>query len=170
MKSYGIDAIPFEHPRMNEWRENFKGVQYLHKPTNFLFFGAIDDVWVNPKGEIMIVDYKSTSKEGEVNLDAEWQISYKRQMEIYQWLFQQNDFTVSNIGYFVYCNGDTDKKAFDAKLEFDVKVIPYEGNNDWVETELANAKKCLMTDEIPNANNDCDFCRYVEAVNIVNSQ
>jgi len=167
MKNYGVDAVPFEHPRMNVWRENFTGVQYLHEPTNFLFFGAIDDVWINPKGELMIVDYKPTSKDGEVTLDAPWQIGYKRQMEIYQWLFRQNNFKVSNTGYFVYCNGDTDKEAFDAKLEFDIKVIPYEGNSDWVETELINAKNCLMKDEIPAANKDCDFCRYVEAANEV---
>jgi len=167
MKNYGVDAVPFEHPKMNIWRENFTGVQYLHEPTNFLFFGAIDDVWINPKGELIIVDYKSTSKDGEVTLDAPWQIGYKRQMEIYQWLFRQNNFKVSNTGYFIYCNGDTDKEAFDAKLEFDIKVIPYEGNSDWVETELINAKNCLMKDEIPAANKDCDFCRYIKAANEV---
>ena len=41
--------------------------------------------------ELIIVDYKATAKNGEVNLDADWQIGYKRQMEIYQWLFRQND-------------------------------------------------------------------------------
>src|SRR3989338_7806819 len=35
MKAYGLDAVPFADKRMDEWRENFKGVQYLHEPTNF---------------------------------------------------------------------------------------------------------------------------------------
>ncbi|MDO9231651.1 MAG: hypothetical protein Q7U36_04220 [bacterium] len=43
----------------------------------------VDDVWVSSSGELMIVDYKATSKNGEVSLDADWQIGYKRQMEIY---------------------------------------------------------------------------------------
>ena len=30
--------------------------------------------------EPVIVDYKATSKNGEVSMDAEWQIGYKRQM------------------------------------------------------------------------------------------
>jgi hypothetical protein len=164
MKTYKVDAVPFEHPKMGEWRDNFKGIQFYHEPSNFYFFGAIDDVWVNSKKELHIVDYKATSKDGEVNLDAEWQIGYKRQMEIYQWLFRQNNFQVSNIGYFVYCNGDTDKEAFDAKLEFDVKVIPYEGNDSWVENALVNAAKCLRSEKIPEASKDCDYCRYVEAI------
>src|SRR4030067_355482 len=108
-----------------------RGITHHHPATNFIVTGAIDDLWVNPKGELHIVDYKSTSKEQEVNIDAEWQISYKRQMEIYQWLFRKNGFKVSSIGYFVYCNGITDRKAFDGKLEFDVRLIPYEGDESW---------------------------------------
>jgi len=77
-----IDAVPFAHENMNVWRENFKGVQYLHEPTNLLITGAVDDIWVNKQGELIVVDYKATSKNDEVNLDAEWQDGYKRQMEI----------------------------------------------------------------------------------------
>jgi len=160
MKQYGIDAIPFEHDKMDEWRNNFVGIQFLHKSTNFLIFGAIDDVWINPQKELIIVDYKSTAKSGEINLDAEWQIGYKRQMEIYQWLFRQNDFKVSEVGYFVYANGRADKEAFDGKLEFDVKVIPYKGDDSWVEKEIINAHKCLMENKIPDSGEDCDYCAY----------
>jgi hypothetical protein len=169
MKKYGIDAIPFQHEKMNEWRENFKGVQYHHKPTNLIITGAVDDVWVNPKGELIVADYKSTSKAEEVSLDADWQISYKRQMEIYQWLLRQNGFKVSDMGYFVYCNGDTDKEAFDAKLEFKIKLIPYEGKDDWVEKTIADLHKCLMADKIPASSLDCDFCNYRKAASIAES-
>jgi hypothetical protein len=132
----------------------------LHEPTNFLVTGGVDDVWVNPAGELIVVDYKATSKDGEVNIDAEWQKGYKRQMEIYQWLFRKNGFKVSDTGYFVYCNGDSDKEAFDAKLEFDVKIIPYEGKTDWVDNALIEARKCLDSDEIPFSSPDCDYCAY----------
>ena len=36
MKAYGLDAVPFEHEMLNEWRENFKGVQYHHNPHSLL--------------------------------------------------------------------------------------------------------------------------------------
>lgn len=54
------------------------------------------------KYELIVVDYKATSKTTAVSLDADWQIAYKRQAEIYQWLLRKNDFSVSNIAYFVY--------------------------------------------------------------------
>src|SRR3989338_9107049 len=50
-KQYGIDAIPVAHDQLNVWRENFKGVQASHKPTNLLITGAIDDLWQNKKSE-----------------------------------------------------------------------------------------------------------------------
>jgi CRISPR/Cas system-associated exonuclease Cas4 (RecB family) len=163
MKAYGIDAVPLAHREMDTWRENFKGIQYYHEPTNFLITGAIDDVWVSPDGELIIVDYKATSKNGEVTLDAEWQIGYKRQMEIYQWLFRQNGFPVSDTGYFVYCNGNTDTPSFDGKLEFDVKVIPYEGHDTWIEKTLGEIRKTLERDKIPESDSTCDYCAYRRA-------
>lgn len=163
MDKYGIDAVPFLHQDLDKWRENFVGVQFLHKKTNLLITGAVDDVWINPKGELIVVDYKSTSKESEVNLEADWQIGYKRQMEIYQWLLRQNGHRVSDTGYFVYCNGKTDRKAFDGKLDFDVTILDYKGDDGWVEGALIDARSCLMADKIPKADLECDYCAYFAA-------
>ncbi|MDP3770389.1 MAG: PD-(D/E)XK nuclease family protein [bacterium] len=164
MKHYGIDAVPLKHERMDEWRDALRrGIQYHHHSTNLVITGGVDDVWVNPKGELIIVDYKATSKSGEVSLDADWQIGYKRQMEIYQWLFRQNGFKVSDTGYFVYCNGNADAKAFDGRLEFDIKLIPYTGKTQWIESVLTNLHTCLASSEIPKPERDCDYCAYRSA-------
>ena len=101
IKNYKVDALPEPHEKLNDWRNTLKGIQFLHEPTNFLVYGAIDDLWKNSKGEYIIVDYKATSKEDEVSLDADWQIGYKRQMEMYQWLFRKNGFNRS--GLFFVC-------------------------------------------------------------------
>jgi CRISPR/Cas system-associated exonuclease Cas4 (RecB family) len=164
MAAYGLtDVIPFAHEDMDLWRTNFKGITYVHSATNFLVTGAIDDVWINSKKELIIVDYKSTSKEEKVNLDKEWQIGYKRQMEIYQWLFRHNGFEVSSTGYFVYCNGKTDRAAFDAKLEFDIDLIPYTGDDSWIEKALKEMKECLVSEKLPKPSAECDYCAYRKA-------
>ncbi|MDO8516396.1 MAG: PD-(D/E)XK nuclease family protein [bacterium] len=168
MKAYGVLAVPFQHEKMEEWRDSLRrGITYHDKDTNLVITGGVDDVWINPEGELIIVDYKATSKESEVTLDAEWQIGYKRQMEIYQWLFRMNDFKVSSTGYFVYCNGSTDKEAFDAKLEFNIKLIPYEGNDMWIPGVIEKIHACLMNDSIPEQGEDCDYCKYRNAANDV---
>jgi len=164
-ESYGVDAVPFTHEKMEEWRDSLRGgVRYFHEPTGFLVTGGVDDIWQNSKGELLVVDYKATSKDGEVNIDADWQISYKRQIEIYQWLLRKNGFKVSDTGYFVYVNGNTDKQAFDKKLEFDVKLISYEGSDAWVEEVLRKAHETLVSDKIPEPSPLCDYCAYTQAV------
>jgi len=161
IEKYGVDAKPVPHESLDLWRDNFTGIQYLHKPTNLLIFGAIDDLWINSDDEYIVVDYKSTSKNEEINeLDKDWQIGYKRQMEIYQWLLKQNGYKVSDTGYFVYCNGNTDKEAFDAKLEFDITLIDYIGNTNWVEDTIEDIKKCLDLEYIPESGEQCDYCAY----------
>ena len=165
MEKYGIDAVPFEHPDMEKWRDNFTGVQCHHKPSNFIFTGAVDDIWINSKNELHVVDYKATSKDGDVGIDAEWQGGYKRQMEIYQWLLRQNGFKVSNAGYFVYVNGRKDLEAFDGKLEFYVDIIQYSGSDKWVEQALIDARECLENNTPPSVSENCDYCNYRETAN-----
>lgn len=169
IEKYGVDARPVAHKDLDKWRHNFTGIQYLHKPTNLLITGAIDDLWQNSQGEYIVVDYKATSKDEEITaLDKVWQDGYKRQMEIYQWLLRQNGYKVSETGYFVYCNGNTDRKAFDAKLEFDITLIAYQGNDSWIDKAITNAHKCLNSGNIPESALDCDYCNYIRTVNSKN--
>ncbi len=163
-----INAVPFQHDDLDKWRYNFTGVQALHEPTNFQVFGAVDDIWVNENGELIVVDYKATAKSSEVGIDSDWQISYKRQLEVYQWLLRQNGFKVNDTGYFVYTNGRFDLDGFNDQLEFRTKVIGYRGSDSWVEPTLAKMKACLEDDNMPSVGTAamggaCEFCTYARA-------
>lgn len=168
MLETGKNLIPFSHEELDEWRENFKGVQYLHELTNFLLTGAVDDVWYDlDKEELIVVDYKATAKNDEVSLDADWQISYKRQMDFYQWLLRKNGFNVSKDGYFVYCNGDKSKSKFDEKVEFKVSILKYTGSTDWIEPTIFEIKNTLDSTNLPDSSKECNFCIYIKDVNQV---
>lgn len=170
METYGIDAVPFQHPKMDEWRDAMRrGVEYLHEPTNLSVRGGVDDIWKNSNGELHVIDYKATSRKDidDISLDGDLGAQYQKQMEIYQWILrrQQDNFKVSDIAYFVYVNGKKDVAAFDSKLEFDVKIIPYKGDDSWVEGILFEIKKCLDSDNLPQGLTDkCDYCLYRKAV------
>ncbi len=164
MKEFGVSATPFAHDDLDKWRENFVGVQTLHEQSNLLVTGAIDDVWANDEDELIVVDYKATAKQSDVSIDADWQIAYKRQMEVYQWLLRQNGFKVSNTGYFVYANGRLDLDGFHDRVEFRTKVIPYKGDDSWVDDTLVKMKQCLEGDMpsvgVAAMGGPCDFCEY----------
>lgn len=163
-----LKAVPYQHDDLGKWRHNFTGVTALHEPTNLHVFGAIDDVWVNDDGELLVVDYKATSKASGVSIDSDWQISYKRQMEVYQWLLRQNGFAVNDTGYFVYTNARIDVDGFDDRLEFTTKLIPYTGNDGWIEPTLNKMKACMENDTMPPVGTaamggPCDFCEYARS-------
>lgn len=160
MKAYGLKAVPFAHEDMDRWRHNFTGVQYLHTPTNMLITGAVDDIWCDAHGCLMVVDYKATSTESVITLDAAYRAGYKRQMEIYQWLLRKIGHKVSDTGYFVFCNGRKDRKAFDGKLEFDVQILPYRGDDSWIEAMIMKSYECLKGKRIPAASATCEYCGY----------
>ena len=171
MKKHGIKAIPFSHKDIDTWRENFVGVSYLHEPTNLHVFGAVDDVWIDDSGKLLVVDYKATAKDKPVKtLGAEgtWQDMYRRQMETYQWLLRQNGFEVSDTGYFVYATGTSDREAFNNMVEFETHIIPHTGSSNWVEDVLLRMKKVMDSDDMPEIGSSamggpCEHCEYAKA-------
>jgi hypothetical protein len=161
MTEAGIRAVPHAHPQLGAWRENFKGVRTVHEPSGFEVFGAIDDLWRDlDTGELIVADYKSTSKSGEVSIDGEWQAAYKRQMEFYQWLVRRQGLPVARRGWFVYANGRRDRPGFEGRLEFRVKLIPYEGDDAWVEPALLEIRRTLDAAEPPAPGEGCEFCAF----------
>lgn len=166
MVDHKIKARPMQHKDLETWRYNFTGIFTVHASTNLHVFGAIDDLWISDEGELIVVDYKATAKASEVSIDSDWQISYKRQLEVYQWLLRQNGFDVSDTGYFVYANGRMDLGGFFNKLEFRTKIIPYTGSDLWVEPTLQSMKDCMDGDMPPVGTaamgGPCDFCSYAK--------
>ena len=162
MVGAGLHAVPHAHPQLEEWRSNFKGVRTEDRKTNFILFGAIDDLWRDlDTGALIVADYKATSKDAEVTLDADWQDGYKRQMEFYQWLLRHQGLPVASRGWFVYCNGRKDLPSFDARLEFTIRMLPYDGDDGWVEGTLAALRKTLAAPEPPAPGAECEYCEYV---------
>lgn len=165
MEEYDIDAVPFKHKELEVWRENFSGIEHVHKATGLTVCGAVDDVWEKPDSELIVVDYKATAKDGRIESlsDSAWEEQYKRQLGVYEWLLRQKGFAVSKTGYFVYANGNADEDAFDNKLVFETTLVPCEGETDWIEPTLLKIKETLDSDKLPESGSGCEFCPYREA-------
>lgn len=164
MSFYKIDAIPFSHPNLYIWRDDNNkkvGASVIHRRTNLNICGIIDDIWQNTKSEeLHIVDYKSTSTEYGISLDDKYKQGYKRQMEVYQWIFRQMGFKVSDTGYFLFANAIKNRPGFGGKLEFENSIIPYDADDSWVEKIILDIKNCLDSDKIPASGQECQHCAY----------
>lgn len=163
MKKYKVDAVPLQHKDLAVWRDDvykYEGASVLHKPTNLIVCGIIDDVWKDKNGNLIIVDYKSTSTSKEISLEDRWKQGYKRQMEVYQWIFRQLGFKVSEVGYFVFANAGKNRPKFDGVLQFELSLVPHKGDDSWVEPTLKKIKDCLMSDVVPKTTPECEYCTF----------
>ena len=165
-QEHGLNVRAFDHPDIELWRNNFKGMRISHS-SGVEVFGAVDDVWQNLEtGELHIVDYKSTSKQGEPSIEVGWGEGYKRQMEIYQWLFRQAGHKVSNTGYFLYVNGSKQggfyREGTHGAMNFATTLIAYDGDDSWVHAKVVEAMDCYNADDTPTKGDECDNCRYYE--------
>ena len=161
-----IDAVPVKHEEMYKWRNNFQGISYYDSGTDVHFYGAVDDVWVKPNGELILSDVKSTSKnnfDGEETWNKyEYPKGYRRQLEMYQWLFRKNGFKVSDTAYLVYFNGLKNEPMFNQTLKFELHLIKLDCNDSWVSKTISEAKNLMDQDIYPDGSFSCDTCRYLK--------
>jgi len=163
-----IDCIPYDHDDLELWRNNFKGIQYIHPKLNFRLKGAVDDIWIDKNtDELIVVDYKATSTQ-ELAFDKPWHDSYRRQLEFYQYLLRQNGFKVSDTSFILYANAIKKSDSFNETLNFDVTVFDHEGQTDWIEDVLIEIKNTLEQDKIPSGSETCAYCQHSEKVSYLN--
>lgn len=158
--------VPYKHDDFETWTKSLQlGLRTHYEPADLLIGGGLDDVWHDPQtDEIFVVDYKSTAgKRNEdltalqpITLNGVYKESYKRQMDMYQWILRQNGFNVSKTGYFVYVNGDQhfedgmlEESSNKANMKFDVQLLSYEADDSWVEQTILDLKNCLEQDNCP---------------------
>jgi len=161
----GLDLVPFQHEEMDEWRNNFKGIQIAFPRHGFLLTGAVDDIWVNSDGELVIVDYKATAKASpmiEVPMGGFYD-SYRRQLDFYRWLLRQRGFNVSETSYWLYCTGRPGANSFDQRLEFDLHLIAYDSDDSWIEPTLDDLHSDLIGEGLPKRAESCEHCTYTSA-------
>lgn len=166
MVEFGIAGVPFNGARIDEWRNNWHGMRFLHSETNLDIMGAPDDIWLvsTSRGqELAVVDAKATSsKEGVKPIQADWWKSYRRQIDIYRWLLKRQDagYPVSDTAYFLHFNGIGDAEEFRLSLKFTPNVVAYVSDDSWVEQVIRDAYACLMSDEVPEPSEECEHCRH----------
>tara|TARA_Y100001970_G_scaffold293720_1_gene442618 strand:+ start:2638 stop:3351 length:714 start_codon:yes stop_codon:yes gene_type:complete len=163
---HGLDAIPFAHPKMNEWRNNLKGLRYISKQNGYDFGGALDDIWLKSNGQLIVADVKCTAKKNfnwsETFSKYNYAKGYKRQLEMYQWLLKKNGFAVADEAYIVYFNGRKNDQFFKQQLKFDLHLIKLDCNTEWVEQKILEVIKVLNSNQVPPAFNSCEYCSYLK--------
>ena len=171
--------IPFDHPEFELWTQSLhfgaKGrMNCIHNESNLKVGGGLDDIWLNTEtNKLHIVDYKSTSQKSSgkiISLDDPWKEPYKRQMDLYVWIMRRKGFSVSSIGYFLYCDGDrfSDYSFLSLKqanMIFKMSLLEYKIDDSWIETTLLEIKECLNFSSCPSHKSSCEYGAFLQTVN-----
>ena len=163
-KENNLNIKPFKHEDLEIWQNSFKGIQFLDKEHNFLLYGGVDDIMVNEDDELVVIDFKATAKAANIVSSSDVYgngESYKRQLEIYSWLLQKNDFDVSSTGYLMYYNGDASKPHLGQEMYFRRTLVPFELDTEWIAPMISKMHECLQLDKMPSEY-ECDECLYIE--------
>jgi hypothetical protein len=153
--------VPFAHRQLDQWRTNFKGLRWRDEQTGWTMCGAIDDLWKSPGGALIVADYKATARAEAPTTDRLYP-SYRRQMDMYQFLVRRQGFEVSDRGWFVYTNGDGRAGDFGDKLCFTTTMVHYDGSDAWVLDAFRRAVATVEGGIVPSPGHDCEYCSYVD--------
>lgn len=147
--------------KLKSWRN--KGIEFYHQEHNFVYYGKIDELLIDKDGNFVPFDFKTT-------LSKNFQIyeSYKRQLEIYGYLFLKNGHQVANYGAFYVVKIDIVKdfqnlNKYETVIMEEKDVVIVE-NLDYSKYDeiLENLKEVYYSDKAPDPYPDCSFCNYFE--------
>jgi CRISPR/Cas system-associated exonuclease Cas4 (RecB family) len=163
-----LKLVPFQHEQMDHWRNALSGgISYLDENTNIQLHGGLDDIWIDPENkQLVVVDYKAQSNNTPVEtvtyLESQYHQVYKIQMDVYVHILRKMKFKVSDTAYFLVCNAIKTPDSFDAKLQFDLTLVPYKTDTSWVETKITEMKATLESPKVPEINKYCEKCMYLD--------
>ncbi len=178
LKNNGMEYfIPLKDDRFEHWTQSLHfGAEgrfnTIHEKTNLKVGGGLDDVWLNMKtGQVHLVDYKSTSQKSpgkDITLDDWWKASYKRQMDLYIWIMRRLGMDTSDVGYFLYCDGDRFTEApflneSGASMEFKMSLLVYQSDLSWIEPTLVKIKRLLHAEKCPDHAEKCEHGSFLAA-------
>jgi hypothetical protein len=163
------DFLPAKHHMLDAWRNVQKGGLSFENPkVGFTYFGVIDDLWVNSKGQFAIVDYKSTAKQKPVLEIPEWASGYTRQLSFYNYLLKKNGIVSCNMGFLVYSTALTSELRFENQLKFSTNAISLELKDEWIEPTLDSIQVLLKNKIIPEQTESCKYCRFEMERHVLN--
>ncbi len=152
----GIEGRLFQNTeKLNEWRNNLKGLRFRDEKTDVILMGAIDDLFVTSEGRYAPLDFKTRGfPRNEYTHEH-----YQHQMDIYSFLLEKNGLKPAKFAILIFYHPVGVSKEHDVIFDPDpvkVKVDPARG-----ERIFRDAVKCLMGD-MPESSEGCEFCKWMQ--------
>ncbi len=151
----GVQATLFKDTeKLEEWRNNFRGLRWKDPKTGHTLYGAIDDLLEFPDDSLAVVDYKSSGAK-----EATVYPSYQLQMDVYTFLLQRLGYRTAPKAYLAFFIAVKDD-GFKGRLPFRAQLLEISPEPDRVQDLFKQAVALAQSDKEPEPGAECDLCRW----------
>ncbi|OGL67633.1 hypothetical protein A3B21_01420 [Candidatus Uhrbacteria bacterium RIFCSPLOWO2_01_FULL_47_24] len=140
---------------LNGWRVRTGGLRYFDKKLNTKLMGLLDDCLVD-RGAYIPLDYKTRGYAPKEDSSS----FYQHQLDIYEWLLQENGCKTKGVGFLVYYHPLGVRK--DGIVQFEVTPKRMETSPQRARKLFEDAAKLLQSEKAPKAHSTCTFCSWGE--------
>lgn len=142
-----------DQARLNGWRSRTGGLFYIDKKQNAKLLGLLDDCLQD--GEVCIpLDYKTRGYPPKDDTSG----YYQHQLDIYEFLLQQNGFKTKGLGYLVYYHPVEVRE--DGVVQFEITPKAMKSDPKRAKKLFDDALKLLQSDTAPKPGDRCEFCPW----------
>lgn len=145
-----------ELDRLQEWRNNRKGIRWTDPLTEVTLYGAIDDLLEFEDGSLAVLDYKSSGASA-----IKVYPSYRFQLDVYTYLLEQQGYKTAGLGYLAYFVA-VKSRGFGGHLPFQGTMVGVPTDSSRVVEVFREAVALSHSDSVPPSGEECDLCRWFE--------
>lgn len=133
----------------------FQESYFVRINDKFGFVGKLDECLVNESGELIPVDFKTSSSDPR---EKELLQAYENQIDDYVFVIKRNNLKVTGYGYLIFVFPDHGKELHKG-FPMIIHVVKVKGDPKKTEARIENAMKVLQG-KMPKEADDCKFCKY----------
>jgi len=141
--------------KLEEWRDNFKGLRYFDNETGMGLMGAIDDLFVTDDGLYAPLDFKTRGYPKKDDTAG----YYQHQMDLYSFLLEKNGMKPADFAILIFYHPTGVNENHD--VVFDSDAVKMSVDTRGGENLFKDACNCLLGNE-PPAKLECSWCKWLK--------
>lgn len=158
IKEYGLNngyQLFADKAKLDIWRNNRTGIQYMDKTSGILLRGAVDNLLTKNK-KLIVLDYKTRG----YPVKEDTHTHYQAQMDIYNFLLKKNGHETEDYSYLLFYHPTHVQKTGEVIFETTLKKIQTSAKEG--ERIFKEAIKTIQSDKEPKMKDNCAYCNYRE--------
>jgi hypothetical protein len=138
--------------KLDVWRSNFKGIEYVDEKSGIMLHGAVDNLLVKGK-KLIVLDYKTRG----FPCKEDTHEHYQAQMDLYNFLLRKNGFDTEDYTYLLFYHPDCVLES--GEVVFCTTLIKIKTSVSDGEKLFKEAIKIIQGEE-PKSHQECEFCKW----------